>query len=554
MAALTLYRKWRPQTFDEVIGQEPITQTLRNALNQGRLAHAYLFCGPRGTGKTSTARILAKAVNCLASEGEKPCNDCHICQSISEGHCLDLIEIDAASNRGIDEIRELRERVHFAPNEVEYKFYIVDEVHMLTEYAFNALLKTLEEPPAHAVFVLATTEPHKIPLTILSRCQRFDFRPISRKEIVAHLQKIAAAEGLSLEGPAVELIARHATGSLRDGISLLDQLMAYGEGHITLSQVQNILGTVSSQAVGQLVGYVIAGDVAEGLRLINQVIGDGADPRQFNHELLEYLRGLLLIRGGAERDLLNVTPEVQTEMVAQAKEISTERLVGVIKIFNQAAYDLKTSSQPYLPLEVSFVEATLGEEEVVPIAATAERGMVSPSAVKPTAEAGKVAAEVASGKALREEPMVSQAPPAVKEKPVTETVPPPQSGTEQEEVLGVLREGWQDFLATVKSHNRSVEALLKSCEPLSVQGDRVVLGFYYQFHKGKIEEPQCKVLVEKVLSQMLGQSYQVECVLTPNPQRGKKEGTRKDKFQAAAEDPLVKAAVKMYGAHIADVQ
>ena len=295
MATQALYRKWRSRTFDEVIGQEHVTRTLQNALAAERVAHAYLFTGPRGTGKTTTARLLAKAVNCVGDGDTKPCGACHICRAVDEGRLLDMIEIDAASNRGIDEIRDLREKVGFRPGEARVKFYIIDEVHMLTDPAFNALLKTLEEPPPHVIFVLATTEPHKIPATIVSRCQRFDFRRIPLSDMTQWLAHIAEAEALQVEPAALESIARQGGGSMRDAISLLDQLTAYGSETITLAQVQAVLGSVASQSVIELADSLIDGDLARGLDVINQVVGDGAEPRQFTREFVEYLRGLLLL-------------------------------------------------------------------------------------------------------------------------------------------------------------------------------------------------------------------------------------------------------------------
>jgi DNA polymerase-3 subunit gamma/tau len=358
MAAQALYRKWRPQTFDAVVGQEHITRTLRNALRASRVGHAYLFTGPRGTGKTTMARLLAKAVNCLAeAPDDRPCNACTICQALNEGRLLDLIEIDAASNRGIDEIRDLRERVGFRPNEARYKVYVIDEVHMLTEPAFNALLKTLEEPPPHIIFVLATTEPHKIPETILSRCQRFDFRRLTVDEIVGRLSDLARREDLAFEPQALTAIARHATGSLRDSESLLDQLIAYGDETITLAQVQAVLGTGSFRVVSDLVGHLAANDVAGGLDAINQAIDDGIAPGQLNRQVVEYLRGLMLIQVGDGDQLLNLPQETLEIMRDQAARIPFRQVVQSLKLFNDAGRALKASLHPQLPLELAFVEA-----------------------------------------------------------------------------------------------------------------------------------------------------------------------------------------------------
>ncbi len=293
-----LYRKWRPSQWEQVVGQEHVVQTLRNAVLGGRVAHAYLFAGPRGTGKTTTARLLAKAVNCLSTDlAKRPCDECEHCKAVNQGRFLDLIEIDAASNTSVEDVRDLRDKINFSPNQGQYKVYIVDEVHMLSTAAFNALLKTLEEPPPHAIFILATTEMHKIPATVLSRCQRHEFRRIPITDIVTQLKKMAEAEDLKVEDEALTLVARQATGSLRDAISLLDQL-ASGGGAITLELARSLLGTATSQTVLELLGAILEKDTARGLDLIYTTLDAGADPRQFARQVVDYLRTLLLIRMG----------------------------------------------------------------------------------------------------------------------------------------------------------------------------------------------------------------------------------------------------------------
>lgn len=556
MAAQALYRKWRPQTFDEMVGQGHVTHTLQNALPAGRISHAYLFTGPRGTGKTSMGRLLAKAVNCLSTDDNKPCNQCRICQAINEGRLLDLIEIDAASNRGIDEVRGIREKVGFRPNEARYKVYILDEAHMLTEPAFNALLKTLEEPPPHVIFVLVTTEPHKIPDTILSRCQRFDFRRIPLQDIVGHLKHIAGQEGLTVESAALELIARSATGSMRDAESLLDQLISYGGEEITLAQVQSVLGTVASQAVGELVDQLLARDVAKGLDVINRVVGDGVDPRQFNRQVVEYLRELLLIKVGDGSSLVHVTPEVLQEMKGQVAQLSIRELIKVVRLFNQAGLDLKASVQSQLPLELAFVDATLGEEEkAAPPAARPSPGTVPKTSAGPRAASAPRSAP--TGKPAK----------SVKEKAREE---PRAASTGLRLTLATVNSQWGRILGEAKLRNRSVEALLKSCQPLGVEGQEVVLGFLYPFHKEKIEESQNKALVESVVSQVVNSSCRIRCVLSPKGERqtqpvqepvkrpqedpGENEETPRDKYSSIAEDPLVQEAVSKYGAQVVDVQ
>ncbi len=553
MAAQALYRRWRPQGFADVIGQTHVTRTLHNALTSGRVAHAYLFAGPRGTGKTSIARILAKAVNCIGDGAEKPCNICAICRSLSEGRSLDLIEIDAASNRGIDEIREIRDKAGFRPNEARYKVYVVDEVHMLTEPAFNALLKTLEEPPPHVIFVLATTEPHKIPATIVSRCQRFDFHRVSLAELVGKLRHICQAEGVTAEPAALELIARSATGSFRDAESLLDQLVAAADGTITLDQVQSLLGVASDELSAGLVEQVIRRDVSSGLRLISQAIDEGADPRQFTRQVLEYLRGLMLVQTGSS-SLLNVSTETLARMTEQARQIAPQDLVATIKLFSEAAQTMKSGLQPQLPLELAFVEATLREG----IAAAAVPRMVTETATVPTQPAAQ--ARDQPSQPVQSATMVQPAEPQTRPEPVQrapETRPAPATSTaalQGDSLLDTLVARWTEVLGSVRAQNRSIEALLKDCRPVAVEGQTVTLGFFYPFHQKKVEEPKTKALVEQAVSQVMGGTFGLQCRLTPKSPQQMEAERPKNKIEAAAEDPLIQTAVKQYGARVASIE
>ena len=357
------YRKWRPRSLDQVVGQEAVTQTLRNAVILDRVAHAYLFCGPRGTGKTSTARILAKAVNCLSPRDGEPDNECRLCTSINESRALDLIEIDAASNRGIDDIRDLREKVHYSPNEARYKVYIIDEAHMLTGPAFNALLKTLEEPPEHAIFVLATTEAHKVPLTIISRCQRFDFRRIPVEASIARLEELCRDEGIEAAHEALNLIARTSAGSLRDAENLLEQaLVSYGSP-LSEDQVRDLLELGGEQRALELAGHVATRSVREGLAVINDVAGEGVDLRQFHRGVMECLRGVLLLKSGAEAPL-GYPDETKAQMRLLAEQVSLAHLVRALKTF--AGVDLRRDSVSSLPLELALVESSLEEEVGAP--------------------------------------------------------------------------------------------------------------------------------------------------------------------------------------------
>src|SRR5947209_6490316 len=321
MTSQTLYRKWRSQTFDELVGQEDIVQTLKNALKSGNLRHAYLFTGPRGTGKTSTARLLAKTVNCEHPRDGEPCNECMQCREITAGNSLNVIEIDAASNRGIDNIRELRERIMVPPASGKYKVYVLDEAHMLTTEAFNALLKTLEEPPGYAIFVLATTDVHKMLPTVLSRCQRFDFKRFTTRQIVEHLNFVAGQEHIKIERTAAELIGRAAAGGMRDALSLLDQAIAYSGNEISLAQVQTMLGVADPRAVQKLVSNVAQLDSVAVLHLIHELSEAGADLRQLNIQVGEYWRSMMLAKAGADISIILDLTEDETSSIVNTTSL-----------------------------------------------------------------------------------------------------------------------------------------------------------------------------------------------------------------------------------------
>lgn len=383
MPEQALYLKWRPPTFDEMVGQEHIVRTLRNSLKSGRIRHAYLFSGPRGTGKTTSARLLAKAVNCLHPDPERrPCNECRHCVAVNEGRFLDLIEIDAASHTGVDDVRELRERVAFQPSEGNYKVYIIDEVHRFSGNAFDALLKTLEEPPDHAIFVLATTEIDRVPATIKSRCLPFEFRRLSLKEVADRLEEIARSEGIRIERAALELIAREGTGSVRDSISLLDQVMADPHELVTLALAQRVLGTANVQKVREVVACIVARDAREGLRLLNEAIDQGSEARQFGQQIVEQLRCIMLAQNGAA-DLLEASAEDRALYQQQAGQISRAQLLRALRAFNEASTGLGSGWQPQLGLEIALLESLQEAPQqaapLVPLMAEAPRSAAPPS-------------------------------------------------------------------------------------------------------------------------------------------------------------------------------
>ncbi len=525
MAAQALYLKYRPRTFDEVVGQEAITRTLRNALRQGRIRHAYLLVGPRGTGKTTTARLLAKAVNCLSEEADRPCNHCTICQAINDGRLLDLIEIDAASNRGIDEIRDLRDKVGFRPNEARYKVYVLDEAHMLTGPAFNALLKTLEEPPPHVIFTLVTTDAHEIPATIASRCQRFDFRRISIQDVVGRLAHIAAEEGLRVEPAALELIARHSTGAMRDAISLLDQLASYGE-EIALDQVQMVLGTSTNEAAARLAHALVEADAAGGLAFINQAVADGTDPRQLAREMVEYLRGLLLLKKGAGTRLLNATAEQAAEMEEIANRLPLGELLEAIRLFNAAAMDYKSGLQtiPQLPLEMALVQSL---QSAQPASETTPRpaGPAPAAAARPSAsevpQRAQAAATPVPGPARPTSEAPSDPPRTVGDRPTVAVAPAESAGSELS--LDQVQRQWPEIIAAVQVRNRTTAAVLRSnCQPIDLVADMVIITAPSGILRDKLDDPQRKVEVQDAMLSVLGVPCRLKLVLpgeyTPRPQ------------------------------------
>ena len=521
MAAQALYRRWRSQTFDELIGQEHVTQTLRNALRDGRIAHAYLFTGPRGTGKTSMARLLSKAVNCIHPDPEqRPCNSCEICGAIMRGSLLDLIEIDAASNRGIDEIRDLRDKVNFSPSQARYKVYVIDEVHMLTPEAFNALLKTLEEPPPHVIFVLATTEPHKIPDTVLSRCQRFDFRRIPSYKIVERLAFILEQEDRRAEQGALEMIARSAEGCMRDAISLMDQLLSYGGDVITESQVQAVRGTISGQAIVALADFLVAGDAASGLALINQMASEGIDLRQLAIQLVAHLRSVLLCRvGGKEaRGILTDLSDEQLAIVqSQAEHLDAFVVTGAVRLLNQAGMDMRDAAFPQLVLELAWLDSvhqgvSSGSQPSstapvssapagVPLASKSPDWSQSAAVASPVAAAQGGVAAAKSPQATRQESAGESA------KLPWATGPVPEA-----QVVEILRANWTALLqAAEAARGASLRGALKTLRNVVAVGDDIYFAFEHDFAKTMVERPANRATVQDLIAKLLGRPVRIHC-------------------------------------------
>ena len=385
MTEAVLYRKWRPQRFADLVGQEPIVRTLKNAVAQGRTAHAYLFTGPRGTGKTSTGRILAKAVNCAAPVDDDPCGVCESCRAIETGRALDLIEVDAASNRGIDNIRDLRERANYVPSSARVKVYLIDEVHQLTDAAADALLKTLEEPPPHVLFILATTDPESLKATILSRCQRFDFRRVGVPDIRVRLRRIAQSEGIAIPDEALDLIAREATGSLRDAVNLLDQVSAAYGSEVTLEEAVAALGLTTDTRALDVARAALRRDLRAGLQALAGAQADAVDLGRFNRQVVKYLRHALLLQSGATDQLALSEPETQA-LQALVQDVDPAATVAALRAFSSA--DLHSDPYAALPLELALAQLAFEADSIASAALTSAPVARRPSP-KPSSPAGR---------------------------------------------------------------------------------------------------------------------------------------------------------------------
>jgi DNA polymerase-3 subunit gamma/tau len=509
-----IYRRWRPQAFADVVGQEHVTRTLRNAVKVGRVGHGYLFTGPRGVAKTSTARILAKAINCLDPRDGEPCNACAMCRAIAEGTSYDVIEMDAASNGLVDNVRDLRQHVMTHPDQARRKVYILDEAHRMSAPAFDALLKTLEEPPEHVVFILVTSEPDRIPATIVSRCQRFDFRRLPQRGIVGRLLEICQAEGVAIDPAACDLIARAATGSMRDAQSVLDQLFALGGERITVEDVETVLGTAGTHAAAQLAEHVVRRDQAAGLRLIGKAIADGADPRQFCRDVTDYLRGLLLLKLGGADDQLDVSAETLAAMNALAKEADTGQLLRAVKLFGQADVGWRGTLLFQLPLELAFVESTLEDaaraEPKSPAAATkplpdvpfrAQRGGppdpgIPAAGAKPAAPTDPVPRR----RAPREDDLSATA--------ATRRVDPPSGPSPS---LQEVRAAWPNVKRAIKAVNRRLEAFLNDVRPIGVEDEKLLLEARFAAHQQQVMKADQRDLIETEVERALGRRLSITC-------------------------------------------
>lgn len=511
--SLSLYRKYRPLTFSDVIGQGHIVQTLSNAIKHGRIGHAYLFTGPRGTGKTTLARIFARAVNCEKPEGADPCLVCETCKSISDGKSLDIFEIDAASTTGVDNIRELRENVKFPPTHAKYKIYIIDEVHMLSTGAFNALLKTLEEPPLHVIFILATTEIHKVPETIISRCQRYDFTRLPVDNIVKKLSLIAKSEQTRIEKDALEMIAIAAEGGMRDAESLLSQVMSLENKNITAKEVAEILGTTQRQSLELLAKFLLEKKTTEALALINKLSQDGYDLEVFNKSFLNYLRQIMLV--SVDEKLVDIfsyelTKEQIRSLFEQAKNHTSKEFIFIIQCFVETQGKIKSSFIPQMPLEIAIIKAISNSKNN---AENTPKNVELPKISQiPANFPSKPPMEPKMASDSSFEPISHQTAPAEKTPPEQKNAPVEVFLENSNFTLEDIKKCWNQVIEEIKPLNHSLSAVLQSCRPVNADGGIVTIAAKFPFHKDKLNDNTNKLTMENVFAKISGLRLRIKAV------------------------------------------
>ncbi|WP_079911079.1 DNA polymerase III subunit gamma/tau [Paenibacillus sp. 32352] len=580
MAHIALYRTWRPQAFREIVGQKHIVQTLQNSLREGRYTHAYLFNGPRGTGKTSAAKILAKAVNCLKGPAEEPCNECANCIRITEGAVMDVVEIDAASNRGVEEIRDIRDKVKYAPTEVRQKVYIIDEVHMLTTEAFNALLKTLEEPPAHVMFILATTEPHKLPATIISRCQRFDFRRVSLDEQVERLHEVCREEQINADDEAIRFIARLSDGGMRDALSLLDQIMAFSGKSITYDDVVSITGGMAGDQFQKLVQAVKRRDVGVVLQLIDDFMQEGKSADKCMESLLYYFRDLLMVKmvPGSQAVTDRIIDVKQFAEVAES--FTTQELISMMDTLNHYQTEMKYSVQPQTLLEVALMKlcSSAGPERSAAAAPTAgsapaQDGLIVQltgriqrleeqiaqmlkQGVAPAA-AGSGHAGGHSGSGGR----TASVPVAMKR---VEKLEGYLHAKDTDETRAVIQR-WSQVLGRVKELKITIHAWLVDGEPVAVFEGALLVAFKSSMHRETTEKPANKQLIEQVMSEILGKPLRLVTIMMkdwkaaaeqskPAEQAGEELKLVHEDEPAATKEEWIHEAIQLFGEDLVKIK
>lgn len=507
MAYTALYREWRPKTFEDVIGQEHITTTLKNQILNDRIAHAYLFCGTRGTGKTSTAKVFAKALNCLNLKDGEPCNECENCKRINEGLLMDVTELDAASNNGVDKIRDIIDDAKYPPQEARFKIYIMDEVHMLSTGAVNAFLKTLEEPPQNVIFILATTDPQKLPITILSRCQRFDFKRISNEEIVSRLRTIVEAKGVFAEDKSLQLISRVSDGAMRDSLSILDQAIAMGDGNVDYGELVGMLGLVTNEYLFQIASACIEKDIEKSMQIIDKIIYAGKDVYLFIKDLISHYRNLLMVKVTNNPDeVLDMSLENIKLLKEQAERIRVEEIMRCIRIFQECEGDAKATKQARLYLELSVIKVCKIQYDT-----SNEVILARINKLESALKSGKI--QVAKGEAetavtsmqKKVQKVVKEAP----KKPIDNTPVDENSTLTVDDV----RKAWKDILETFRNRRLMViYASITTGKITSCSGGIITINYdnQYSFNKDRLEKPENNKLVNEVFTEILRSRVRIQ--------------------------------------------
>jgi len=561
VAYQALYRVYRPQSFNDVVGQQHIIKTLQNALVQEKFSHAYLFSGPRGTGKTTAAKILAKAVNCEKAPIAEPCNECATCRGITDGSISDVIEIDAASNNGVDEIRDIRDKVKYAPSAVRYKVYIIDEVHMLSIGAFNALLKTLEEPPAHVIFILATTEPHKIPLTIISRCQRFDFKRISPEDIVYRMREVLGSEELEVSEDALYEIAKASEGGMRDALSLLDQAISYSTEKVSLEDVLSITGAVSQAFIVKIVQAIFNENIVEALDSVESLIKNGKDPARFVEDLIFYYRDVLLYQASEENAYLLEKAAVNEEFKELSSKMDSAFIYKVIAELNQTQQEMKWSNHPRVLLEVALVklaQSSTNQESDLPYQDILQKMNQMEAELQQLKEKGIQVDHTAQ--AVQTEKKQTRQSRNQYKTPVGKVNEVLKNATRQN--LETIKRSWAQVLDTLKQQNKaSHAALLSNSEPVASSDQSFILKFKYEIHCKMASENNNNVRdnLENILYTLIGSKREMVAIPESEWDKVREEflqGQQSDgsSGQPQEEDPVVAEAKKLFGEDLIEIQ